>query len=217
MVAILKKEKLYRDSERLCFLSFNHCFDYLVQFSEMLHLPHPDPKEKGTVYQYEQYWVYKCRYEISPENKNTWFEPNTLPGIRAALDAARIKGRRVRLWMGDTYTGEDWMEYEDVVGYIGRTYGPMKMPTLLKSRLSKKGLILSTIDLVRIMDVKSRKDLYKHPKFHTLGFVSGKDDYKAAPFTLLDRQGNIVTRFPAPKARECWLEFIRGERFTLNG
>jgi hypothetical protein len=61
-----------------------------------------------------------------------------------ALETARIArqfGRRLRLrlFLGDPETGRDWGEEYDVIGYIGRSGGHIKIPLLLPNATSVYG------------------------------------------------------------------------------
>jgi hypothetical protein len=216
LILIQAKNRLYQDSARLVFFGFDECFDCINQLASMLHLPGADVELKGTEEQYAQYWAYMKRYETSAANKRTWFDPGTPEAVRKALDVARLRGRRLRLWIGDMKTGRDWMEQDNVIGYIGRSPGPMRRPTLLKSRLSRNGQIISTINLVRIMDIRDRKEVYRHSEYYFPRFTQDTDTYKVAPFFIRDMSGETITRFETATARQRWIEFMEGKRFTIK-
>jgi hypothetical protein len=194
----------------------DQCFSHTLQLAELLNLPKPELEQQGTLAQYHQYDDYVQRFGASKViGKRTWFEPGTPPGVCNALDTARIRGNRVRLWSGGPVTGEAWWETDNVIGYIGRTSGPLRQPTLIKSRYGTKGERLSTLCVVRIMDTKTRKELYRHPHYHMREFVLSKDSYHPhAPFIICSKQGETLTRFEDKSARQRWIEFMNGDRFT---
>jgi len=210
--------KTYRDSQRLWITTFNHCFGVTKRIAELIDLPEPDIGEIGTLEQYEQYWAYHDQFGKSPLSKNTWFTPGTPEGVCKALDRARVEGLRIRVWLGDQETGEDWLIAEDSIGYVGRKDADevFRRPLFLRSRLSKKGPELRTQEIIRIMAIKDKKELYRHPQYHMPKLTPGKDDLKGAAFFYKDEGGEIVTRFPTATARGNWCEFMLGNRFRLK-
>lgn len=62
----------------------------------------------------------------------TWFNFSTPEPVRAALERARINCWLVRIWLGDTTTGQPWLEEHDVVGQIRRSGGLLKVPLLFE-------------------------------------------------------------------------------------
>ena len=83
-----------------------------------------------------------------------------------ALEVARKRGGRIRIHLGDTATGRDWLEKYDCEGSVSRTMGPRKAPILLNNARSMGGGIISaSIVRIRWTGAKGR-DLYRHPLYH---------------------------------------------------
>lgn len=123
----------------------------------------PQPEERGTLAQYEQYKLLLNEYrEIG--DKETWFEADTPSAVRKILERYRKSGEEIRVFYGDE-TGRDWLEEFDMLGTIGRSLGPMRVP-LLVPRNECGGPALLTKNIVRLMDVETGKELYRHPTYH---------------------------------------------------
>jgi hypothetical protein len=66
---------------------------------------------------------------------------------------------------GDIETGLATLDEYDVVGRIGRSGGVMKIPLLIPDgEIGGSGILDAHI--VRIIDVQTRKELYRHPEYH---------------------------------------------------
>ena len=145
------------------------------------------------------------------------------PGVRAALELAYAhRGTdRVRIWHGDTDTGQSWQEENDVLGYVGRSTGIRKVPLLIYSRRSRGGGAIFPECVVRIDWVKDRRPLYKHPTFSS-GFEHarigstppGRDWGTARPFSVVNNDGEYVAAFESEAQARRWLEFMRGDRYS---
>ena len=71
-----------------------------------------------------------CR---SPLTCTTYFDPGTDAQAAKVLESCRRRERKVRLVLGDTRSGEPWLEEHDVVGRIGRSTGTLKVPLLIEA------------------------------------------------------------------------------------
>jgi len=90
-----------------------------------------------------------------------------------ALEQARSSRKRVRIYLGDTKTGRDWLEEHDVEGYIGNSMGPLKVPLLIHNRRSFGGPALLDNCVVRIKWTTGGV-LYQHPTYHIGTFMIRK-------------------------------------------
>ncbi len=68
-----------------------------------------------------------------------------------------------RVHFGDSVTGRDWLEENDVYGVLSRSQGPVKAPLLIVPG-EAGGPALSTQSVVRIR--RGGKDIYRHPKYN---------------------------------------------------
>ena len=93
-----------------------------------------------------------------------WVNQATDPEVIKVLTDAYLNSYRIRLFLGDQETGEDWGEDCDIMGYIGRTTGTRKIPILVYSKRCTGGGAIFTDSIVKI--TFNRKVLYQHPKYH---------------------------------------------------
>ncbi|OIQ71939.1 hypothetical protein GALL_464440 [mine drainage metagenome] len=71
----------------------------------------------------------------------------------------------MRVFYGDRETGRDWLEEFDTIGRIGRSTGSMKVPLLVPVGEHGGPAILDDC-VVKLMDAKTGRVLYQHPKYH---------------------------------------------------
>lgn len=79
------------------------------------------------------------------------------------LETARQSGAILRVFYGDTATGRDWLEENDVKGRIGRSTGRIKIPLLVAPRANGGPALLDNC-IVKIMQGASM--LYQHPSYY---------------------------------------------------
>jgi hypothetical protein len=191
-------------------LGFQNCFDHTKQLSELLSRPDlsPNPDEIGQVKQYELYQQLTRLALSSTKDLGTYFDPNTGSDVRYWLEHARQNHLRLRLFLGDRLTGRDWLEEFDVIGTIGRSMGPLKVPLLIRNAQSCGGAAISTSSIVRIVDVKTKRERYRHAKYHQPVFSYVQDGDRWAVMT--DNQ--LHARFSSERQAKNWIAFMRGER-----
>jgi hypothetical protein len=102
-----------------------------------------------------------------------YYHALTPVAVVRSLAYARLDRLRIRLHYGNTEAsqghalktiGRDWMEENDVEGYIGNSMGPLKVPLLINSRSSGGGAILDHC-IVKITTSKGKRVLYTHPNY----------------------------------------------------
>jgi len=86
--------------------------------------------------------------------------------IVRVLEQARQNRTRIHISLGDTVTGKDWLEENDVIGYIGRSMGPIKVPLLIANRRSLGGSAILDHCIVRVRLSAGGKVLYQHANYH---------------------------------------------------
>jgi len=97
----------------------------------------------------------------------THYSTRTPAPVIQVLELARLNRSRIRVHLGDTNTGRDWLEEWDVTGVIGRSMGPIKIPLMIASSRSFGGPGLLDDCIVKITDSRSpRRILYQHPAYH---------------------------------------------------
>ena len=116
--------------------------------------------------------VYGKEYKVV---NGTFYELNTDNKVIEVLENARKSESRIRIFYGDTITGEDWLEDNDTIGAISRTFGNVKSPILLKRKNSTGGGLILTENIVKI--TIDKKIYYIHDKYH-INFDKLTSDYE---------------------------------------
>lgn len=149
------------------------------------------------------------------EAHGLFFHTSTREAVRKALSHAWANNIRVRLWYGNTDTGEAWLEEHDVVGYVGRSTGRIKVPLLIHNRRCTGGGAILDHCIVRIDDT-SGKTLYRHPLFRsgTDELETVESDHPGYRSQVIRRATkDVIARFPTAEGAGRWLRFMRGERY----
>jgi len=147
-------------------LGFDVVYKRLKQLVDYLGLSLPvKDDEKGTMAQYAHYQQ-AVQAASQAKIKATWFDPDTPVAVKRVLERARNDETKVRIFLGDPDTGRSWLEENDTIGRIGRSTGIFKVPLLIEEGECGGDAIL-TANVIRIMDVDTGKDLYRHKKWHT--------------------------------------------------
>jgi len=195
-------------------LGFDVCYERARQYASLLGRPdlEPVPEGIGTVDQYQHYLALE-KLMVGANRQETLYDPRTPEPVCRILDSYLRSRARLRLFLGDEETGRDWLEENDVIGTIGRSMGPIRIPLLIaNSRNSGGGALLSRC-VVRLIDVASKRELWRHPRYHqpTLKLVSGLDEGYAEA-VLADGKCHAQFRKSGSGAR--WIAFMRGEHMA---
>lgn len=144
------------------------------------------------------------------------FSHLTPSAVKVALARANHQDVRVRLWYGDTDTGRSWMDEFDVIGQVGRSMGPTKIPLLIRTRRSDGGSAILDHCIIRL-DVNwgdHKETLYRHPNFHLPELTITPSDMQPEYVENVLEDGQIVARFRKPGQAARWIAFMRGERWN---
>ena len=152
-------------------MGFDVVFKKLKQIIEYLDLRDEwgsplkaDENEKGTLAQYSMYRNAVSR-AMEANIKETWFDPDTPFKVRRILEKYRKSGETLRIFYGDTETGRDWMEENEVLGHVGRSTGIFKVPLMVEPGNSG-GMALLDHCIVRMQDGKTGRELYRHKDYN---------------------------------------------------
>jgi hypothetical protein len=121
----------------------------------------------------------------------TSYDTRTPKKVVAVLEEARLNRTRLHVSLGYTdgpKTGLDWLEENDVYGYIGRSTGPIRIPLLVNNQRSHGGPGLLDHCILRIRESAGGRVLYQHSAYH---YGNLKICPKAKPVALPD--GRILT------------------------
>lgn len=130
------------------------------------------------------------------------------------LSEAQNRNSRLRIFYGDTKTGKVWLEEYDIIGYIGRSTGLIKIPLLIKNSNSCRGPAILDHCIVRITN--NRMDVYKalnyqHPELS----IKEENFTKDLPFSVYQKEDNkstCVARFETMQKAQNYIEFMLGNR-----
>lgn len=98
----------------------------------------------------------------------TSFDSRTPDEVVRVLEIARQNRTRLHISLGETegpQAGRDWLEENDVYGYVGRSTGSVKIPLLVHNRRSLGGPGLLDHCVVRIRTAAGGRVLWQHPSY----------------------------------------------------
>lgn len=203
------------------------CLPFEVVFAQALELAkrlrergvtarNPAKCDIGTFKQYEQYQQLFKQYAEVPDIK-TWFDGRTAEPVQQAFEQLRKSRHRVRVFYGDANTGRAWLHESDVIGRLSRSGGAMKLPLLMVDKMGGSALLSHCV--VRLIDLTSGLEVYRHPLFHLPAMhveKASKDD-KACGFThtvlaeRTDGTKEAVANFKSETKAHLWVSFMAGE------
>lgn len=151
------------------------------------------------------------RYERHPSG--TYYKAGTPDAVRTVLESARVSERRIRLFYGDPST-PDWMEESDVIGYVFRTTGPLRIPIILRTRNAGGGPPILDTSIQRIICTRTHRELYRSPHYRVpiITPIHNPDGPDGLPWDATDPEGHVVARFADRGKAMRWCAFMRGER-----
>lgn len=112
--------------------------------------------------------TYKNGAIILVEYNGTFYHEQTDEKVVQVLDRfMHDRDTRLRFCFGDADSGKDWEEDLDIIGYIGRSTGDIKIPILLHSKRSSGGGAILDHCIVKIEYANKKKGgvLYQHPTY----------------------------------------------------
>lgn len=146
--------------------------------------------DHGTEHGYRKYREAIAAWARSPMAERAYFDPGTDPQVERVLERCGRRGSVCRLILGDVATGEPWFDERDVVGRIGRSTGSLKVP-LLVPRGENGGPAMLTACLLAVVDWRSGRLLYRHPRYQEPALDLRPDE---ATMTALRWWCGIATR-----------------------
>lgn len=144
----------------------------------------------------------------------TAYHAETPQAVINLLENSRQSGTRLRVFYGDTATGRDWLEENDVCGRVGRSTGTIKIPLLIKSSLSTGGSALLDNCIVKIMIGKNV--VYQHPAYNQPKFVLREklSNGRVAVQTQFGNLREICARFDTQTQAQRYIDFMTGKRMS---
>lgn len=142
----------------------------------------------------------------------TYYHEETPQAVRDILDRAIQSGQRLRLFTGDTKTGECWNDEYDTIGEISRSMGPIKIPILIKSSRSTGGGAILDSCIIAIQNSPGHF-IYKHPHFSVGRWEVGpaeSDGYVEAAY----HNRRLHAQFKRSGQADRYIAFMKGERWA---
>lgn len=160
--------------------------------------------------------------EKREEQFGFWWSVNTPLKVRQVLANAYKFKYRVRVYCGDTETGQAWLEELDIIGRIGRSTGSEKIPLLIKTSRSHGGGGLLDHCIVAIQDVENKKFLYQHERFNvpalTVRPISPDNAHATQPQWAWEvvkiQGGELQARFASKEKAQRYIDFMYGRRMS---
>ena len=149
----------------------------------------------------------KNNYRVA---NGTFYHEDTEWPIIELLENARRSGKRIRMFYGDTKTGQDWFEEYDVCGRLGRSMGPIKIPILLSNSKSTGGGSILAHCIIRLLI--EGKEVYRHKKYKTPDIKLLETDMPEQYTTNAEIYGKTHARFKSFKSAYRWEQFMLGNR-----
>lgn len=141
----------------------------------------------------------------------TCFHADTPLAVIEILEEVRGTRRQIRLYYGDTATGQSWFDENEVIGTIGRSCGNLKVPLLIEPHEDGGPAILDHC-IVRI-DSPFRT-LYQHPTFRVGEVAVHKGAHVDYPWSV-SIDGKVHAGFRGKRQANVFAAFIQGQRFDL--
>ena len=191
-------------------LCFANARDHANQIASKLSRANLAFTDEGyaTLAGYDKYLKAIQAWSQSPLTRTTYFDPGTDAKAGKVLESCRTRERRVRLILGDTSTGEPWLEEHDVVGRIGRSTGSLKVPLLIEPGEHGGSAILCAC-LLAIVNWESGDFLYRHAAYREAD-LSIKPSGDADRSWNVRRREEVVARFRDIGKAGAYLAFMRG-------
>ncbi len=141
-----------------------------------------------------------------------WFTPRTADEVKRILCELCGTEKRIRLFLGEPTTGEVWPEEYDVIGRIGCSMGPVKVPLLLRTSRSIVGGAILTHCVLGI-DRAPGRPWYRHSRMTLGAWTVQPSKDKRVPWAVL-KNGKAQAQFRTQAQAERYRLFIQGQQWT---
>ncbi len=165
-------------------------------------------EDNATLTGYEKYCNAVQAWGQSSMTRTTYFDPGTDAKAAKVLETCRTRERKVRLILGDTSSGEPWLEEHDVVGRIGRSIGTLKVPLLIELG-EHGGCAILCACILAIVDWESGAFLYRHATYREADLSIKPSGDAVRRWDVLRRE-QVVASFRDIGKAGAYLAFMRG-------
>lgn len=149
----------------------------------------------------------------------TYFRDGTPSEIQDLLERLRTSRQRIRIFYGDA-AGTDLLDEHDVVGTVGRSLGPIKVPLLIEANRCD-GPPIDCRSVARILDVSTKRDLfraasYRQPQFRIRSEPDAESGYPVAVDVDVGSGFEVHARFRTHTRAQRWVDFMLGNRMRAH-
>lgn len=206
-------------------LSLDVCAERIKQYAEALGVPEPH-FTRGSPEQYAAYEV----YEEAVADKHltrVFYEPGTPAQVVAILETFRSTQEPLRLFIGDPDTGEDFLLGLSP-GVIRESDAAIRRPRLHHPGC-EVGIPLLTRHVLRIVSMKTKKELYRHPRYQApslevvaletavmIEALTGMPEPHSAFVRRIGDEDSVVGWFDNPEIAQCHADFLMGLRHDID-
>ncbi|MCD2453631.1 hypothetical protein GO003_024950 [Methylicorpusculum oleiharenae] len=142
---------------------------------------------------------------------DTCYHQETPDQVIRLLENLQKCGTEVRIFYGDTQTGQSWHDEFDMVGRIGRSTGSIKIP-LIVPKGDSGGPALLDHCIIRI-DTRM-ETLYQHKKFRVGDMTLAQGNDNQLPWEVfIDRA--LHARFVLNAEATKFMSFLQGNLFAM--
>ena len=194
---------------------FQKVFDETVQLAQKMEMVPPSRDAMGTVELFKIHEELLRLFHGDPVSSLTWFEPGTELAIRTLLNRLVDSDVKVRVQYGTT-SRSDPRRGRPVLGdfrtgYVARSAGVLKRLLVVNSPQAAEGILMRTHEIVRIIDVSGRRDIYLADGYNANDIEAHFDQrayVHARCKVVVD--GEATHRFQSSAHAERWVSHMSG-------
>lgn len=168
-------------------------------------------KPRGSLEAYEQHQeLVRLWCEKSKDDKSLiFFGSNAVPPVLQRVLRKLIKTDDVvRIMLGDPATGTVWMEENDVIGRIGLSTGPMRVPLLVPKGERYGGALLCE-NILMIKEWETSEVLFERP-FNVPDMAVSPNTESSRTRYNVTNACEVVARFDAVAQAYAYMAFMTG-------
>lgn len=215
------RQYVIHTSEGYSVLSYQSCYDNAIALAEAMRRTQggnplrldfiPAINSIGTMECYQAFQKLIAVFSEHPARLKPWYMPGTPAGVINAIAKYRNSGDLLRVFLGDRLTGRDSCEENASVGRIGLQGGLLKRPVLVELGAGFGDCIL-TERVVRLMDVATNREVYRHPQYRIPELSVEEDgDAQQRLAWCVVRESICIAAFESREHAQRHADFLTGK------
>lgn len=204
---------------------FTYLYEQSLELARRLGLPASSVLPAGSKEAYDQAQKLIKEYASSGLSRSTFYSYRTPDAVRAVFEAIYKSGahQKIRVWCGNIGDGTPWLGEQDVLGYLGRSYGPLRVPLLLPITSANTGYghailtdcVLRVVRASRSPELLYQAHNWKCPRLEIKPRAKEEDsavEHKLRDFShcVHDEKGELVARFKSLRLAREYVDFQTG-------